>query len=48
MRNGRHLGYVGWQALRHAFGTLMKANGEDTKTIPEPLRHSNPKVPADV
>src|SRR5258708_33618103 len=33
--------------LRHTFGTLMKANGEDMKTIQELLRHSNYKVTAD-
>ena len=32
---------------RHTFGTLMKANGEDIKTIQELLRHSNYKVTAD-
>jgi site-specific recombinase XerD len=39
---------VGWHTLRHSFGTLMKANGEDIKTIQELLRHSNYKVTADV
>ena len=29
------------------FGTLMKANGEDIKTIQELSRHSNYKVTAD-
>jgi integrase len=38
---------VGWHTLRHTFGTLMKANGEDIKTIQELLRHSNYKVTAD-
>ena len=41
-------GSVGWHTLRHIFGTLMKANGEDIKTIQELLRHSNYKVTADV
>ena len=41
-------GKVGWHTLRHTFGTLMKANGEDIKTIQELLRHSNYKVTADV
>ena len=40
-------GNVGWHTLRHTFGTLMKANGEDMKTIQELLRHSNFKVTAD-
>jgi integrase len=40
-------GSVGWHTLRHTFGTLMKANGEDIKTIQELLRHSNYKVTAD-
>jgi integrase len=34
--------------LRHTFGTLMKANGEDVKTIQELLRHANFKVTMDV
>ena len=40
-------GNVGWHTLRHRFGTLMKANGEDIKTIQELLRHANYKVTAD-
>ena len=40
-------GSVGWHTLRHTFGTLMKANGEDIKTIQELLRHANYKVTAD-
>jgi integrase len=39
---------VGWHTLRHTFGTLMKANGEDIKTIQELLRHANYKVTMDV
>lgn len=41
-------GPVGWHTLRHTFGTLMKANGEDVKTIQELLRHANFKVTMDV
>jgi integrase len=41
-------GPVGWHTLRHSFGTLMKANGEDVKTIQELLRHANFKVTMDV
>src|SRR5499427_10945241 len=39
--------HEGWHTLRHTFGTLMKANGEDIKTIQELLRHSNYQVTAD-
>ena len=39
---------VGWHTLRHSLGTLMKANGEDVKTIQETLRHANYKVTRDV
>lgn len=39
---------VGWHTLRHSLGTLMKANGEDVKTIQETLRHANYKVTMDV
>ena len=39
---------VGWHRLRHSFGTLMKANEEDIKTIQELLRHANFKVTMDV
>ena len=39
---------VGWHTLRHTFGTLMKANGEDIKTMQELLRHATYKVTADV
>ena len=39
---------VGWHTLRHTFGTLMRANGEDVKTIQELLRHANYKVTMDV
>lgn len=38
----------GWHTPRHTFGTLMKANGEDLKTIQEMLRHATFKVTADV
>ena len=39
---------VGWRTLRHSLGTLMKANGEEVKTIRETLRHANFKVTMDV
>ena len=32
---------IGWHTFRHSFGTLLKANGEDVKTVQELLRHAN-------
>ena len=29
---------IGWHTFRHTFGTLLKANGEDVKTVQELLR----------
>ena len=45
--SSRDSGQCGMAYARHTFGTLMKANGEDIKTIQELLRHSNYKVTAD-
>jgi site-specific recombinase XerD len=42
-----HSAPVGWHARRHILVSLMKANGEDLKTIQEPLRHATFKVTAD-
>jgi integrase len=33
---------------RHTFGTLLKANGEDVKTVQELLRHANSRITLDV
>jgi site-specific recombinase XerC len=32
----------------HSFGTLLKANGEDVKTVQELLRHANSRITLDV
>jgi len=32
---------IGWHTFRHTFGTLLKANGEDVKTVQELLRHNS-------
>src|ERR1700744_6163488 len=37
-----------WKCLRHSFGTLLKANGEDVKTVQELLRHANSRITLDV
>jgi hypothetical protein len=34
--------------FRHSFGTLLKANGEDVKTLQELLRHANSRITLDV
>jgi site-specific recombinase XerD len=39
---------IGWHTFRHSFGTLMKANGEDVKTVQELLRHANSRITLDV
>lgn len=39
---------IGWHTFRHTFGTLLKANGEDIKTVQELLRHANSKITLDV
>ena len=39
---------IGWHTFRHTFGTLLKANGEDVKTVQELLRHANSRTTLDV
>ena len=43
---------IGWHTFRHTFrhtfGTLLKANGEDVKTLQELLRHANSRITLDV
>jgi site-specific recombinase XerD len=34
----------GWHTLRHTFGTLLKANGEDVVTVQALMRHANVSV----
>jgi len=38
---------IGWHTLRHSFGTLLKANGEDVKVVQELMRHANVSVTMD-
>jgi site-specific recombinase XerD len=35
---------IGWHTFRHSFGPLLKANGEDVKTVQELLRHANSRI----
>ena len=38
---------IGWHVFRHTFATLLKANGEDIKTVQELLRHASSKITMD-
>jgi site-specific recombinase XerD len=37
-------GRIGWHTFRRMYATLLKANGEDVKTVQELLRHTNSLV----
>ena len=39
---------IGWHTSRHSFVTLLKANGEDVKTVQELLPQANSKTMLDV
>lgn len=45
--NGIHK-RIGWHTFRHTFGTLLKGNGEDVKTVQELLRHANSRITLEV
>lgn len=39
---------IGWHLFRQSYATLLKANGEDVKTVRESLRHDSSKTSFDV
>ena len=39
---------IGFHTFRHSLATLMKANGEDVKTVQEILRHANSRITLDI
>jgi integrase len=39
---------IGWHMFRHTFSNLLRANGEDVKTVQELLRHSSARVTLDL
>ena len=41
------LKHVRWHVFRHSFATLLKAKGEDVKTVQESLRHADSKITLD-
>lgn len=45
--NGIHKS-IGWHIFRRTFGTLLKANGEDVKTVQELLPHANSRITLEV
>ncbi len=45
--NGIHK-RIGWHTFRHTIGTLLKASGEDVKTVQELLRHANSRITLEV
>jgi site-specific recombinase XerD len=36
--------HISWHTFRRTFSTLLKANGEDIKTVQELLRHANSRI----
>ena len=45
--NGIHK-RTGWHTFLHTFGTLLRENGEDMKTVQELLRHANNRITFEV
>ncbi len=39
---------ISWHVFRHSYATMLKANGEDIKTVQESLRHASSKITLDV
>lgn len=39
---------IGWHTFRHAYTTLLHANGEDVKVLQEQLRHGSARITMDV
>ena len=39
---------VGFHTFRHTYSTLLKANGEDVKTVQELLRHASSQITLDI
>jgi integrase len=39
---------IGWHTFRHSFGTILKASGEDVKTVQELMRHANSRITLDL
>jgi integrase len=40
--------HISWHTFRRTFSTLLKANGEDIKTVQELLRHANGRITLDI
>jgi ribulose bisphosphate carboxylase small subunit len=40
--------HISWRTFRTTFSTLLKANGEDVKTVQELLRRANSRITLDI
>jgi len=40
--------HIHWHGFRHAYGSLLKANGEDVKVVQDSLRHASSQITMDV
>lgn len=40
--------HLSWHTFRRSYSTLLKANGEDIKTVQELLRHANSRITLDI
>ena len=40
--------HVSWYTFRRTYSTLLKANGDDVKTVQELLRHANSRITLDI
>lgn len=40
--------HIGWHTFRNNSGTVLKASGEDVKTVQELMRHANSRITLDL
>jgi len=40
--------HISWHTFRRTYSTILKANGEDIKTVQELLRHANSRITLDI
>ena len=47
-KRAKMMKHISWHTFRRTFSTLLKANGEDIKTVQELLRHANSRITLDI